>query len=96
MDKESIVCFRVTLGGAKMVYRILREKEVPPYEALETIDDRIALIEDDLYHTKFQCTCCKKRFNSQTPNAHLDNIVESVLDWYYEHECRSPNINLRR
>jgi hypothetical protein len=96
MDKESIVCFRVTLGGAKFIYRTLREREVPPYEALESIDDRIALLEDDLYHTKFQCTVCKKKFNVKAANSHLDNIVEGVLDWYYEHECKGPNINLRR
>lgn len=98
MDKETIACFSITLGGAQLIYERLRERGYSPVEALESIDDRIKF-EDWPGLSTWSCQDCNKKFKISEAG-HLeyrtsDDEHKEALDWFYHHDCRKT-LNLRR
>ena len=95
MDETTIAHFSLTLNGAKNIYRLLRDKEIPYLEALQTIDDRIIMLEDYIHYTKYQCTECKKRYTNSSITTCIDDRILEAIEWFYNHNCRRI-LNLRR
>lgn len=84
-----------SLDSAKNIYDILLIENVPPLEALNLIDSRIILVQENCDFTSYKCSKCN---NTHTINGDpsINEANREALDWFFHHKCKGKILNLRK